>query len=205
MKSFIKRSLTAMIAIFSRSLLFACSSAPSHTYWNVVKKSANGVDLEYFANVYLDDVSSTKPIKEIWVNVSGFADEEVTVNLAFASSSSATTYYHKQKETFDRLFASDAEGWVKIYDGSGISYRYCLVTLSDGVHFNEIVFLTNDGEVLKGHVAFAGERSPVNTSVKREYEGDELKLVDKIMDEQEKFDRNEASKLYDKAVKLNSK
>ena len=209
-KSFFLRFAAAALCLIILFAASACSDATEHTYWKITKKTAGDNNLEYFAFVDVEGASSSNVIDEIWVNLSGFEAKTVTINLAFATSITPTTYYSRISQTIDGLLASDAEGWVKVVSGVSIRYEFCLVTLQDGVHFNEIVFLSGDKKPFNAVVASAGERNPDNPSSKREYDLDaaslaekgspDYYLADKITDEKHSFNYSKVSALYEKAV-----
>lgn len=215
MKKFLTRTLACLLTIFIAFAAAGCSDNGAHTYWKVVKKSANGSLLEYFAMIDVEGASSSNEIGEIWVNLSGFESEKVTIDLAFATSATPTTYYSRISKSIDRLLASDAEGWVKLCEGVSIRYEFCLVTLSESVHFNEIVFLSSDKKPFNAVVAIAGERDAANPSMKREYDLDAASsaekgsenyyLADKITDEKNWFNYKTVSALYEKALRKKEK
>ena len=214
MKRLPLRLFAAIIALLTVFSFSACSASASHTYWNIVKKKAAGDFLEYYAMIYVDGVSNDNKIDEIWVNVSGFGEKEVTICLEFSSSSSPSSYYNRQIKTIDRMIASDAEGWVRLCEGIQVSRAYCLVTLSDTVHFNEIVFLAGDKSKFETNMVTAGERNSKNSSIKLEYDLNEAssaeagseksQLADKIVDEPDWFDYETACALYEKAIIRNA-
>lgn len=215
MKSIVKRLFIGLIALSAAFCFSACSQGESFTYWNIVKKKTSADTLQYYATIYIEEVSSSKTIDEVWVNVSGFGDEKVTVDISFASSSSASSFYNKQSVDIDRSLASDADGWIRLSDGLNVSRSYCFLTVSDSVHLNEIVFIASDDSRFSGHVVEAGERSSSKPSNKREYDlneassaengSPESRLADKIMDEQDRFDHESATILYEKAAAKNDK
>ena len=194
------------------ALAFVACSGESHTYWNVKKKQTAEETLEYYALIHVKGVSSFNPIDEVWVNVSGFAESEAEISVSFATTATSISYNNVQNVKIDRLFASDAEGWVKLCDGINAMRQYCLVKLSDSLHFNEIFFVAQDGSLFELEIHEAGERNPTHTSSKKVYDLDnvsdaepgsaEAQLADKIIDEQGAFDRAAAEAFYNKALAL---
>ena len=203
-----KKLVSLIVAALTACSVFAaCSAESNFNYWQITEKAdGSGERLQYYAVVYMKDVSSSKKIREIWVNVSDMTADEVSFNMIFGSSSGESYLrYNEQKDLkVKKTVAADAEGWVKLCADLDISYKYAQITVSDTMHFNEMVFLTDDNATLDVSVSEAGERSPTNHSIKKTYDlSDENKdehLADKLFDEQSSFDRAAAEKLYSDAV-----
>ena len=202
--------LAAVLAVILTFSLCSCAKKSAHTYWDIVNKQAGDEELTYFATFYLSEVGSAKKIDEIWVNIDTFGDKEVSFDLVFGSSASETNlkYNARNDITVDRLFASDAEGWVKIADDLKVTYKYARVSAKKSMHFNEIYFLTEDRTLLKASLSEAGET--IGGSVKRydldkseDSSGEDKHLADNLLDEQDAFDYATAERFYEEAKKKN--
>ena len=206
-----KRLSALFAAVFFALALASCSKTDEMTYWNIKRKIAAEDDaLEYYAVLYSSEVSSTEKIDEIWVNANGFTGDEVTFNVKFGSSDSdGSLKYNAQTDLKMKKSVADATGgWVRLCDGIASTYKYAVISTCDSMHFNEIVFLTEEHKILSIDVSSAGERSSIDHSKKRTYdldssadqESENDNLADKIVDEQSAFDFEKVSALYEKAI-----
>ena len=205
------RRLFTLAAIIFAALTFAsCAANDNFTYWDITKKvSGDNSALEYYAVLSLSDITEENILSEIWINVGELSQDEATFNVKFGSdkADSNLKYGAKTDIKVKKDVAAKTGGWVKICADLNYTYNYALITTCDTMHFNEIVFLTNDRQKIKISVVYAGERSPDNHNIKREYDftssddsasGDNL--ADKIADEQDKFSFDTISALYENAI-----
>ena len=199
MKKFIKL-LCALLSVLVLSAGFtACDNGEDYTYWQTYAYEANDSSKAKLA--YVSELSFGKKMKNKhlnYVNISKMKDENANITLLFASSS--TSSKTKECPVYASKVKESKDGWIQLYydELGSVSAKGVSIEIVNEMRINEIVFIKDDGSVIKSTFTQGGVKI-VDSNSANLYSKSELEALAEtnpaynanpafnVIDEQSKF------------------
>ncbi len=185
-----------LLGVIIPSAIYSAKT-PSSSYQSVQWDSGDYDSVIFELTKNTDNGDET--VGDIWLNLgttSGKTEASFNVGYSLSTASSANNSYFTSSGGGDKTVTVDtdnANGWVRLTTLTASDFRkYIQISTKQEVRINEVVFLNQDGKVIKAEVKYAGPNanktgtpSPTLTSKIYAYR---VKAAAALLDEQDKFD-----------------